>query len=144
MGSRASIKNSRFVSWIGRAISAGEESEVTVSNSLLASGHQGILIKNASAVTVDGVLLYDNKLGVRIEPVSEWYSGKDHLKGQVLYAVDCGQAISIVGRRLKTLGRIATALGPSDLEPLRSRVLGLRDWSQLEGLVARLNQGGAR
>jgi hypothetical protein len=138
MGSRVLLQDARLLRWGGSAVSAGEQTEAVLRDSLLARGREGVLVRNASTVLLEDVLFYRNAVGVRIEQQSPAYPGKSQVRGPVLHAVQCGQQVETPGRRLKTVGRIETELLPGELEPLRSRVLGLASWTGLDAELDRL------
>ena len=139
MGADVVVRGARLIDCLGNAISAGEQSEVTVEQTLTAGGTRGVLIKNASSVSLAQVLLAHHDVGVRIEPRSVWYAGKNHLRGDALYAVDCTEPVMEVNRKLKRIGRVATELAPDDLIPLRQH-LGLQTWGHLDGYLDQLRE----
>lgn len=140
-GARFDIRGAVFIGWKGSAIAAGEESQVVVQDSLLANGARGLSIQNASTVTVLGSLLYRNDVGVRLEPVSQAYPGKSHLRGDALFAVQCAQQVQAVNRKLKRIGRIANQIGDGDLEGLRVDTLDLGEWDELDEWIAARSTG---
>ena len=99
---------------------------------------------DGSTVSVSGVLLYDNAVGFHVERGADASGGKNQLQGTVLYAVRCGKLSSVSSRKLKNLERIAERLDPGDLLRLRSRVLGLGNWTELESALDRLTHSEAR
>lgn len=141
MSSELTVRDTRLVACANNAISAGEETRLSVRDSLAARGARGILIKNSSTVELEGVLLYDQKLCVRLEPESQWYPGRSHVRGKVLHAVKCEEQVLAVGRKVQKLGRIESDLAPDALPALRGRVLGLESWSELDPALRELTGG---
>ena len=91
MGSTVEVSGVALADWRGSAISAGEETRVTLRNALLASGNVGVLAKNGSKVRLEGVLLSGNDIGLQVEYVSDRYRGKSRLGGTSVHAVGCGR-----------------------------------------------------
>jgi hypothetical protein len=139
MTSEVTVQNGRFVRFGDNAISAGEWTDATVKNCLAAAGAQGVLVKNASSVSLSDVLLYRNDVGVQLEPVSQWYTGKSHVRAEVLHAVQCQEQVAARGRKLKKLGRIESQVSEGELEGLRRR-LGIGAWNELDAAVTRLGR----
>lgn len=90
MGSKVEVKDAALAGWQGSAISAGEETRITLRNALLASGNVGVLAKNGSKVRLEGVLFSGNDTGVRVEYESDRYRGKSKVRGNDVHAVGCG------------------------------------------------------
>ncbi len=140
MTSNVKVSNSRFVDFTNNAVSAGEWTEASIESCLAAKGEQGILVKNSSSVSLSNVLVYRATVGLQLEPVSQWYTGKSHVHGETFHAVQCRQQVAARGRKLKKLGRIASQVRSGELEALQ-RQLGIREWEDLDAAVQRLEAG---
>ncbi len=90
MGSKVEVKNAALADWEGSAISAGEETRLTLRDALLISGNVGVLAKNGSKVRLEGVLLSGNNTGVKVEYESDRYRGKSKVRGTGVHVVGCG------------------------------------------------------
>jgi hypothetical protein len=141
VGSRVVLNRSQIVKWVGSAISAGQKSELDARDSLITGGGQGLLLKDASSASLQGVLFYRNQVGVRLESVSRWYSEKARVSGGTIHAVECAEPVQIDGGRKKMAAKLADDLRDRELDTLRSQVLGLSDWSLLEAKLSRLLGG---
>jgi hypothetical protein len=147
MGSEVELVDSYAVGFGGYGVSAGEETEATVRDTLLAGGKAGALAKNASSIALSGTLLYDNKYGVRIYRRTVRYAGDSRIEADALYAVECGA----IGKsddestELLFLGRVERRI-PRDgsLDHLLEDVLGLDDPEQLAEFVAERRGEGVR
>ena len=139
MTSEVSVTNCRLAGFKGNAISVGEWTDATIENTFAAHGTRGVLVKNASSASLSNVLLYRTDVGVQLEPKSNWYTGKSHVRGEVLHAVQCKKPVTAPGTKLKKLGRIATQVSTNELEDLR-RQLGIGSWEELDALVAQLEK----
>ncbi|MBN1611336.1 MAG: CotH kinase family protein [Polyangiaceae bacterium] len=142
-GAHAELRRARLVGCRGVALSADMATDLSLRDSLLATAGQGIVLQGSSTASLDGVLLYRNGVGARVEPEPDPDAGPSRLSGTVLYAVRCAQAISLPGRRHTTLERVAEQIENGALEALRTGVLGLRDWTSLDAWVDSLSRGEA-
>jgi hypothetical protein len=144
MGSRVEVVDSVLVGIKGNGISAGEESQVSLQDTLVADAGTGVQAKNASGVAADGSLLYRVKTGVRVYTREVRYTGDSRVQADVLFVVGSQRAIRRDDRSgdALDLGRVQTRLPRRDsLEHLRNDVLGLADW---EGLSDWLGQRRSR
>ncbi len=80
----------------GNGISAGEQSKVTVSHSLIAHAGTGILAKNASVVQMSQSLLFENRKGLEIYQESPFYPGWSRITGEHLF-ISGGQPLALDG-----------------------------------------------
>jgi hypothetical protein len=142
-GTKAWLGRSRLVACRRAALSADAAASITVHDSLLAMAGQGIALQGGSTASLDGALLYENGVGVRIEPQPDTDANPSRLSANVLYAVRCKQAISFPDKRHGTLERVAEHFEPGALEALRTGVLALRDWSGLDASLESLRIGEA-
>ncbi len=140
MGSKVKIKDSILVDCGASGISAGEETELEVKRTLVAGALRGLLVKNASSARLEKVLLYRLGTALLVEPVSDRYAGKSVVKAKKLHVVGCGKTSTVKGGKLKGVGKIVETLGAGSLKKLRRKVLGLDDWSGLDGLLDALRR----
>jgi hypothetical protein len=134
MGSRIALADSVIVGVQGNGLSAGEESEVSLQDTLIANAKVGVLAKNASTVAVDGSLLFRTHTGVRVYTKTVRYAGDSRVQADVLFVVESKRPISRDDRSADALdlGRVQIRLPRRDtLEHLRDNVLGLADWEGL-------------
>lgn len=143
VGSDVEVSASRLLACGASAVSANERSSARVSHTVAARGDIGLTVTRGSTVTVEGVLLYNNRVGAHVQRMSEGSGLKNEIKAEVLYSVGNGRTWSISSRKLKTVGRIADQIREDDLEPLRKRVLGLEDWRGLDAALDRLGHAEA-
>jgi hypothetical protein len=140
MGSQVVVRGCRFVDFGGSGVSAGEESNVILEDTLIAQGTHGLLVKNASTASVRGTLLYWNRVGVRLEVTSVWYSGKARLRGGPLHVVRCAKPVQVAGGSAKRVKLVSKRLDDNNLKRLRTEVLGLKDWGELDGRIGELHR----
>jgi hypothetical protein len=138
MGSDVVLADSVVVGCAGYGVSAGEETEARVRDSLLAACETGVLAKNASAVALTGALLYDNRVGVRLYKRTVRYAGDSRVDADTLYAVNCDRTgrTDDESSELLFLGRVERRIpGDGSLDHLLEDVLGLSDPEQVERFV---------
>jgi hypothetical protein len=135
-GSQAVLKNAQVLAARGNSISVGQVATLSLQDSLLAGAKCGVYVHEAATVEQSHVLLYDNEVGVRLEPSDDMFPGKAHLKGDVLYAVQCKTPFESEGKRRKTQDKVVSELAQPELEPLRTQVLGLPSWDVLDKAIA--------
>jgi hypothetical protein len=147
MGSEVDLVDSVAVGCGGYGVSAGEETEAAVRDTLLAGCKAGVLAKNASSVALSGTLLYRNKIGVRLYQRTVRYAGESRIDADALYAVECDRTgkTDDESAELLFLGRVERRV-PRDgsLDHLLQDVLGLSDPDQVERFVAERRKGGQR
>jgi hypothetical protein len=128
MGSRIDLVDSVIAGCAHNGVSAGEETEVRVLGSLVAGCKVGVLVKNASGAALDGTLLYEHEVGVRVYQRTVRYQGESRIEGDALWAVDCGRPFRTDARSADTLsfGRVELrARSGGGLDHLLENVLGL-------------------
>ena len=139
MGADVVLADSLVVGCAGYGVSAGEETEARVRDSLLASCKTGVLAKNASSVALTGALLYDDEIAVRLYKRTVRYAGDSRIDADTLYAVSCGATgkTDDESADLLFLGRVERRI-PVDgsLDHLLQNVLGLAEPEQIERFVA--------
>lgn len=141
MGSQVDLSDSIFIGMQGNGVSAGEESNVTIRNSLVADSKIGVQAKNASMVTLSGTILLNNNTGVRTYQKTVRYAGDSRVSANVLFVVGSKRPVKRRDRdddleeRLDE-GRVLQALPQRGvLEHVLSNVLQLSSWQELEGWV---------
>jgi hypothetical protein len=137
-GSRVELTRSELVKWEGSGIVASHQSEVTALDSLLTGGKYGVVLRDGSSASLNGVLLYRSDVGVRVEPVSRWRTKAARVSSGTVHAVGCRQQVEVAGDTGKTVGNVAGELGGPELETLRQEVLALADWKALDSRISDL------
>lgn len=149
MGSQVELSDSALLGMEGNGISAGEESTVSVQNSLVAEGKIGVQAKNASSIALSGTLLVNNATGVRTYQKTVRYAGDSRVSANVLFVVGSTKhAIKRSERddeeetRLDE-GRILQALPQRGmLDHVLENVLQLQRWQDLDSWVASTRKAG--
>lgn len=145
MGSEVDLSDSILIGLKGNGVSAGEESNVTIRNSIVAESRIGVQAKNASTVTLSGTLMLSNDIGVRTYQKTVRYAGDSRVAANVLYVVDARKhAVKRKDRddeldegRLDE-GRVLQALPRrGDLEHVLENVVQLQSWEELPAWVSR-------
>jgi len=127
----------------GNGISAGEQSKVTVSHSLIARSGTGLLAKNASVAHMSQSLLFENHKGLEIYQESPFYPGWSRITGKHLF-ISGGQPLALDGVSEKAIAPpVYTQLDTNSAENIRSnlaakrllaplfKLLGLSEFKQL-------------
>jgi hypothetical protein len=135
MGARVQLVDSLVVGAGGNGLSAGEETEVRVRDSLVARSAVGVLAKNASRVDLSDCLLHDNPTGVRVYQRTVRFGGASRVDADVLFVVGSDRAIRRDDRKRDVLetGRIQRRLPRAGaLEHLARDVLGIEGFDRLD------------
>jgi len=139
MGSNVTISDSIVLGARGNGLSAGEESEVHVQNTLIAGCTVGALAKNAADIALSGSVLYDNETGVRTYQRTVRYAGESDITADVLFvAASKKKALDRDDREDDRLerGRLLLDLPqPGVLEHMREDVLELSSWQNLKSWI---------
>lgn len=148
MGTDVEVSDSVLIGCKGNGVSAGEESNVTVRNSIVAETRIGVQAKNASNVTLNGTVILNIDIGVRTYQKTVRYAGDSRVAANVLYVVDARkQAVKRKDRdgdldevRLDE-GRVLQALPRrGDLEHVLENVVQLPTWEELPAWVSRIQK----
>jgi hypothetical protein len=107
--------------------------------SLVARSARGLLLKNASSLSANEVLVYQNPVSVRQEPESEWYPGTSSLSVDNVCAVET--KVLFDGIKKPKSGTIKQTLGLDDLPQLRQALLGEGEWNELEVALKDMQAG---
>jgi CotH kinase protein len=135
MGSQVKLSDSLILGAVGNGISAGEESQVDVQNSLVSDCKVGVLAKNAAHVSLSSSLLFRNSTGVHTYQRTVRYAGPSEVTANVLFVVgSSASAVDRDDRSHDTLdqGRVLLDLPQRGaLDHLLEDVLELSDWQEL-------------
>ncbi len=135
MGSRVRLGDSIVLGAGGNAISAGEESVVSIENTLVATSKVGVLAKNAAKVSLSGSVLFRNGTGVRTYQRTVRYAGDSEVTANVLFVADSTKdAVRRDDRESDMLdrGRVLLDLPRRGvLDHVLENVLELSDWQEL-------------
>jgi len=135
MGSQVKLSDSVILGAVGNGISAGEESQVDVQNSLVSDCKVGVLAKNAAHLSLSGSLLFRNATGVHTYQRTVRYAGASEVTANVLFVVgSSSSAVDRDDRSHDTLdqGRVQLDLPQRGaLDHVLEDVLELSDWQQL-------------
>jgi len=135
MGSQVKLSDSVILGAVGNGISAGEESQVDVQNSLITDCKVGVLAKNAARLSLSSSLLFRNATGVHTYQRTVRYAGSSEVTANVLFVVSSSAAaVDRDDRAHDTLdqGRVLLDLSQRGaLDHVLEDVLELSDWQQL-------------
>jgi hypothetical protein len=134
MGSTVELSDAVLAQVGGNGVSAGEQSDIRMHDTLIANAAVGLLAKNESRVTVDDSLIYRAKTGVRVYTKAVRFEGDSSVQADVLFVVGSEQPIrrDDRGEQMLDIGRVQLRLPRRDrMRHLRDNVLVLDDWSML-------------
>jgi hypothetical protein len=135
MGARIDVQDSLLVGIKGNGISAGEESQVNVRNSVVSEAKVGVLAKNASNVDIDGALFFRTETGVRVYQRTVRYSGSSTINADNLFCVDTKKKVvkrDDRGKNELDHGQARSGFPPTGtLEMMLRDLMGLNDWTAL-------------
>ena len=145
MGSKLELVDSVFLGCAGNGISAGEETDLRVRDTLVAGSKVGALAKNASVVELSDSLLYRNEIGIRVYRRDVRFQGDSKVSSDVLFVVDSEKGVKRDDRSRDSLdlGRIQRRLPQAGvLDHLAKDVLVLNSWEELPAWMdGRLKRG---
>ncbi len=142
MGSKLELMGLRLLGCKDNGISAGEQSDLSVTRALIVGCPTGLLAKNSSTLRVDGVVVAQAERGLRVEQFSEWYAGESQALGAGLWLRSVAHGVSHEGKPLVELTP-QTVPDARATELLSS--LGVPSWDELETwAAARVAQEAAR
>jgi hypothetical protein len=147
MGSDIELVDSVFLGCGGNGISAGEETDLKVRDTLVARSAVGALAKNASAVQLSDSLFYKNKIGIQVYRRDVRFEGESKVASDVLFVVKSKKDIKRDDRSQDSLdlGRIQRRLPQAGvLDHLSKDVLALGHWDELPAWVKENLKGGER
>lgn len=147
MGSKMELVDSVLVGCAGNGISAGEETDLRVRDTLVAGSKVGALAKNASVVELSDSLLYRNEIGIQVYRRDVRFQGESKVTSDVLFVVDSRKGVKRDDRSRDSLdlGRIQRRLPQAGvLDHLAKDVLALRSWEELPGWMEGHLKGGER
>ncbi len=139
MGSRVVLADAVLVDMKGNGVSAGEQSDVAVHDTLIAEASVGLLAKNDSRIAADGSLIFRAKTGVRVYTRTVRFEGDSGVQADVLFVV--GSELPVRrddrGEQALDIGRVQVRLPRQDnLRHLREDVLAIADWAELPDWIA--------
>jgi hypothetical protein len=147
MGSRLELVDGVLLGCGGNGISAGEETELRVRDTLVAGSKVGALAKNASEVELSDSLLYQNKTGIQVYRRDVRFQGDSRVSSDVLFVVDSQKAVKRddLSRDSLDVGRIQRRLPRTGvLDHLAKDVLALDGWEGLPAWVETKMKGASR
>jgi hypothetical protein len=142
-GSQTEIRSSKVLSFGADGISASRRSDVKLEDVVLARGQRGMWVHEASQLSFERVLLFDNRECIGLTASSDSYSKKAHIGGSKLFEVNCQDTGQKDLSDSKAVRAVALQPGPADLAKLRTEVLGITDWAQLGPRLDELAKAGA-
>ena len=133
MGAKVTVTDAVLVGFSGAGISAGEETRLKLNTALISGGPRGVLVKNASRARLRDVLFHDAGTALDVRHLSARYSGGCRINERRVRAASCEQAL-VTDRPWKPDEAISLGGAPddNDLEDLRTRLLGMKTWDDLE------------
>jgi len=147
MGSDVELVDSVMLGCGGNGISAGEETDLRVRDTLVARSGVGTLAKNASTVQLSDSLFYKNQVGIQVYRRDVRFQGESKVASDVLFVVKSKKDIKRDDRSQDSLdlGRIQRRLPQAGvLEHLAKDVLALEHWDELPAWVKENLKGGGR
>ncbi len=129
MGARITAEDVNLLDCTDNGVSAGEQSEVVLRRAVIARCPLGLLVKNASRLEVEDVIVAAARVGIRVERLSDYYIGESSAQGAGLWLVavdDPRQLVDKPSFKVKPYGAPKEGDLRSLLEPR-----GLADWSAL-------------
>jgi hypothetical protein len=142
MGADVAVTAAAILDASGFLISAGEETRLRISDSILAGGKTGFLVKSAATVDADRLLLADLESGVKIGARSRYYTNDNRFDGGTVAVLRCEELKARKKRAGVEIERLLEELPEGELETLRRGVLGLDSWAELGAWLARTRSGG--
>jgi hypothetical protein len=131
------------VGCVNNAISAGEETDLRVHGVVVADAKVGVLAKNASTVRISRSLIYRSERALRTNRRDVHYDQASTIDAQDLYAVDCKDLSKRAKRtRIDTEDLHRELPTHGGLDYVRRQVLGLTEWSDLDGFLERARAEG--
>ena len=90
MGTHVRIERTVLVRCGDNAVSAGERSDVRMTNVLVVGGGTGLLAKNNSDIWISASVLYRLLTGVRVEKKQDRYDGESRVIGEEFFVLQSG------------------------------------------------------
>ncbi|MFC1610865.1 CotH kinase family protein [Myxococcota bacterium] len=144
MGSKIRVVDSLLVGCPNSALSAGEETELTVHGVVIADARVGVLSKNSSTVRISRSMVYRSDTALRTNKRDVHYDAPSTIDAQDLHIVDCDKVSRAAKKTTIATEDLHESLPTNGgLDYLRRQVLGLSDWDEIDGLLNRIKTGGA-
>lgn len=141
MTSKVRMTDSLLVGCQGNAISAGEETDLTVLGSVIARSKVGVLSKNSSAVRISRSLVYEAHQALRTNKKDVHYVRPSRIDARDTFLVGCETNVRRA-KRTKVTADIETSFpSPSRLSALRRDVVGVSSWSAIDARLDALVGG---
>jgi hypothetical protein len=137
MSSKLALVDTVLLACLHNGVSAGEQTEVAAHALVVADAETGVLAKNASTVRIERSIVYRVKRALRTRKQELYYDGQTSIRADELTVANCDEIV-VQGKGTKIdSGRLRLAL-PDDhaLVHLRSNVLGLHNWGELDAFVS--------
>jgi hypothetical protein len=142
MGSTVRLADSVFIGCRNNAISAGEQTDLTVHSAVVADTDVAVLAKNASSVRLSRSLVYRAKRALRTNRRDVYYDQPSFIGAQGLFAVDCDEVTRIAKQTSIETGVVHRTLPENGmLDHVRRQVLALDDWQRLDVRLGELSGG---
>jgi hypothetical protein len=132
MGSDVRLTDSLLLGCRNSAVSAGEETTVHVLGSAIVDARTGVLSKNASSARVSRTLIYRTEGALRTNRRDVHYDRPSRLDADEVYAVACGRIVKRARQTFVDARTETTWPAAGRLSQLRTQVLGIERWEQLD------------
>lgn len=129
MAAKVTAKGLNLLDCGDNGVSAGEESEVILTDVLVARCPIGVLVKNASQLVVEDVLVASAKVGLRLERRSDYYRDESVTRGKRLWFLGVEEQHQLVDRPIFEVSPIGSPAAEDLASLFASR--GLTQTSEL-------------
>ena len=142
MASSVRLRDAALRGCAGNGISAGEETDLTATELLVAGAKVGVLVKNASRARLARAVLFRDEVALRTNSHQVYYEAPPEIGADDLYAVACGELTDQGQGSAIRLERVQRSFPRGTvLQHLLTRVLKLQSWADLDPPV--VSGGGA-
>ena len=140
---RLTLSESLLVGCTGSALSAGEDSHVTMHGTVVARAKVGVLAKNASEVRISRSIIYDTEEALRTNRRDVHYDAPSAIDAEDVFVVATDDPIKRAKRtRIDARGLRGTFPERGRLEAIETSVLGIDAWSEIDARLDVLIGGG--
>lgn len=141
-GADLRIRDSVLLGCTNNAVSAGEESEVSMHGMLIGGAKIGVLAKNGGDVRATRSVIWDTEIALKTNFKEVYYTKKSAIGASELYAPRAGAVRDAANGTTIEAGSVQASLPDENALPhLREHVLRLDRWSELETSVAAMREG---
>ncbi len=139
MGSTITIQDCILINCNDNGISAGQRSNVTMRNSLIASSGIGALSKSSSTLKMAGSLFYKNQKSIKIETREVLYAGSAKIETDKLFSIKNKIDIEATQEAKEDILRIIRKY-PTDnsLAHLLLNVIKVKDWKMFREKIDKI------